>query len=188
MNSYVILVRGINVGGKSRVSMSELKIHLEELEFSLVQTYINSGNVLVSSNKNAQEVQEIVENVLAKEFKLDNKLNKVLVLTQKQLESVVKEKPKGFGEEPEKYHSDVLFVMDTTVKEVMPIFSPKEGVDTIWPGDEVIYSQRLSAKQTQSRLNKIMLSPLYKSLTIRNWNTTVTLTKLLDTVSGKLHQ
>jgi uncharacterized protein (DUF1697 family) len=63
--------------------------------------------------------------------------------------------------------------------EAMAAFSPKEGVDTVWPGDGVIYSQRLSAKRTQSRLNRVMASPAYKSMTIRNWNTT---TKLLELV------
>jgi len=41
----------------------------------------------------------------------------------------------------------------------------------------VIYSQRLSAQRTKSRLNRIMAAPEYKRMTIRNWNTT---TKLLE--------
>jgi uncharacterized protein (DUF1697 family) len=51
----------------------------------------------------------------------------------------------------------------------------------------VIYSQRLSAQRTKSRLNKIMASPVYKSMTIRNWNTTTKLLELLrkmDAVQG----
>ncbi|MCA9911371.1 MAG: DUF1697 domain-containing protein, partial [Anaerolineae bacterium] len=56
-------------------------------------------------------------------------------------------------------------------------FNPREGVDNVWPGEGVIYSQRLSAQRTKSRLNRIMAAPAYKSMTIRNWNTT---TKLLD--------
>jgi uncharacterized protein (DUF1697 family) len=59
----------------------------------------------------------------------------------------------------------------------MPLFNPREGVDKVWPGDGVIYSQRLSSQRTKSRLNKIMATPAYKSMTIRNWNTT---TKLLE--------
>jgi uncharacterized protein (DUF1697 family) len=59
----------------------------------------------------------------------------------------------------------------------MTVSNPREGVDKIWPGNGVIYSQRLSSKRTKSRLNKIMASSLYKSMTIRSWSTT---TKLLD--------
>ena len=45
----------------------------------------------------------------------------------------------------------------------------------------VIYSQRLSAERAKSRLSKIMASPLYKSMTIRSWNTTI---KLLEIMTG----
>ena len=62
----------------------------------------------------------------------------------------------------------------------MEAFDPRPGVDTVWPGDGVIYSQRLSVQRTKSRLNKVMASPLYKSMTIRNWATTTTLAKLVS--------
>jgi len=44
----------------------------------------------------------------------------------------------------------------------------------------VIYSQRLSSERTKSRLSKIVGTPAYKSMTIRNWNTTTKLLKILD--------
>jgi uncharacterized protein (DUF1697 family) len=62
----------------------------------------------------------------------------------------------------------------------MQVFDPRPGVDTVWAGDGVIYSQRLSAQRTKSRLSKIMGTPAYKSMTIRSWATTVTLLELLE--------
>jgi uncharacterized protein (DUF1697 family) len=99
------------------------------------------------------------------------------VLTLGQLQAVVDNKPKGFGEQPEKYHSDAIFLMGIDAAQAMSVFDPREGVDTVWPGNGVIYSQRLSALRTKSRLSKIMASPLYKSMTVRSWSTTI---KLLD--------
>jgi uncharacterized protein (DUF1697 family) len=61
----------------------------------------------------------------------------------------------------------------------MAAFNPREGVDRVWPGDGVIYSQRLSAERTKSRLNRIMTSPHYKAMTIRSWQTTLALLELL---------
>lgn len=177
MNTYVLLLRGINVGGKNKISMAELKVFLEEEGFQNVTTYINSGNVIVESDLEAKTISQRVEKNLPKKFKLDSSIIKILVLTQKQLQKVVDHKPKGFGDQPTKYHSDAIFLMDIDADKALSIFSPREGVDKIWPGDGVIYSQRLSAKRTQSRLNKIVGTPLYKSMTIRNWNTT---TKLLN--------
>lgn len=181
MNSHVILLRGINVGGKNKISMTGLVKCLEELGFSNVSTYIASGNVILQSDKPADEVKAQIEAVLPVSFKLDSELIKVLVLTRKQLQAVIDNKPKGFGDQPEKYHSDAIFLMDIDAAQAMPVFNPREGVDKVRPGDGVIYSQRLSAKRTKSRLSKIMASPLYKSMTIRNWSTTI---KLLDTLKG----
>lgn len=177
MITYVILMRGINVGGKNKISMSELKLFLEEQGFKSVITYIQSGNVILQSKLDAKSLSKKVEKYLPKRFKLDSSIIKVLVLSSDQLKAVVDSKPKGFGEQPEKYHSDAIFLMGIDSAQAMSAFSPRDGVDKVWPGDGVIYAQRLTALRTKSRLNKMMASPLYKSMTIRSWGTT---TKLLD--------
>jgi uncharacterized protein (DUF1697 family) len=177
MNTYVILLRGINVGGKNIVPMAGLRKCLEEQGFSNISTYIASGNVILNSDKRANEVKAQIEEVLPGNFKLDDGLINVLVLPHNQLQAIIDNKPKGFGEQPEKYHSDAIFLMGIDSAQVMPAFNPREGVDQIWAGNGVIYSQRLSSQRTKSRLSKIMGTPLYKSMTIRNWNTT---TKLLE--------
>lgn len=182
MTDYIILLRGINVGGKNKVAMASLKKCLEELGFSDVSTYIASGNVIIKSDKPAAKIRAQIEKALPENFKLDSELVKVLVLTRKQFQAVIDNKPKDFGEQPEKYHSDVIFLMDITPKEALPVFAPREGVDHIWPGDGVIYSQRLSAQRTKSRLGKIVGTPPYKSMTIRSWNTTTKLLKLLEEI------
>jgi uncharacterized protein (DUF1697 family) len=179
MKTYVILLRGINVGGKNNVPMASLKKCLEDLGFSNVSTYIASGNVLLASDKSPTEIQAQIEKALPASFKLHSELIKVLVLTRKQLQAVVANKPAGFGEQPQTYHSDAIFLMGIDSAEAIAAFSPREGVDEVWPGDGVIYSQRLSAQRTKSRLNKIMAAPVYKSMTIRNWNTTTKLLELL---------
>lgn len=179
MNTYIVLLRGINVGGKNKVPMADLKKCLEDLGFSDVKTYIASGNVILESDKSAAEIQALVEEALPRCFTLDDELVRALALTRDQFQSIVENKPGGFGEQPEKYHSDAIFLMGIDAAQAMPVFNPREGVDKIWPGEGVIYSQRLSAQRTKSRLNKIMASPLYKSMTIRSWSTTTKLLELL---------
>jgi uncharacterized protein (DUF1697 family) len=180
MRSYVVLLRGVNVGGKNKVPMAALRECLEKLGFADVTTYIASGNVILSSDKSAKAVKPLIENALLKSFTLDSELIKVLILSREQLQAVVDSKPEGFGEEPDKYHSDAIFLMDIDASEALPVFKPREGVDMVWAGDGVIYSQRLSALRTKSRLSLIMASPLYKSMTIRNWNTVTRLLKMLQ--------
>lgn len=177
MNTYLVLIRGINVGGKNIVSMAVLREALEKLGFANVATYINSGNVILESDQRPAEIKAQIEAVLPKSFKLDSELVKVLVLSRKQLQAVIDNKPKGFGEQLEKYHGDAIFLIDIDPNEALAVFDPREGVDKIWPGDRVIYSQRLSAERTKSRLGKIVGTPAYQSMTIRSWKTT---TKLLE--------
>jgi uncharacterized protein (DUF1697 family) len=174
---YVVLLRGINVGGKNKVAMTSLKKCLEALGFPYVSTYIASGNVILESDKPADEIKAQLEETLPESFKFDDDLIKVLVLTRNQLQAVIDNKPEGFGEHPEKYHSDAIFLIGIDSASAMQLFNPRDGVDKVWPGDGVIYSQRLSSQRTKSRLSKIMATLAYKSMTIRNWNTT---TKLLE--------
>jgi len=160
--------------------MAELKRRLEELEFHDVITYIASGNVILKSDKNADETRTAIETMLPERFLLDTKLIKVLVLTHRQLKSIVNNRPQGFGDQPDIYHSDAVFLIDLDSDQAMHVFHPREGVDMVWPGIGVIYSQRLSALRTKSRLSKIIGTPEYKSMTIRSWGTTIQLLALLE--------
>jgi uncharacterized protein (DUF1697 family) len=179
VTTYLILLRGINVGGKNKVPMAPLRELLEELGYSNVSTYIASGNVMLSSDSPPGDIKRRIEEELPRTFRLDSELIAVLVLTRAQLQAVVDHKPEGFGEHPETYHSDAIFLMGIDAATAMPVFDPRPGVDSIWQGDGVIYSQRLSAERTKSRLNKAISTPAYKSMTIRSWATTMALFELM---------
>jgi uncharacterized protein (DUF1697 family) len=179
VTTYLVLLRGINVGGKNKVPMAELRSMLEDLGFENVSTYIASGNVFLDSKLAAKTVASRIEAALPKAFKLDTELLRVAVLTKAELEAVVDGRPKGFGNEPTKYHSDAVFLMGISADEAVKVFNPREGVDRVWPGDGVIYSQRLSAERTRSRLGRIVGTPAYRSMTIRSWQTTLALLELM---------
>lgn len=180
--TYLALLRGINVGGKNKVPMAELKALLEEIGLEEVSTYIASGNAMFRSGLAASAIARKIEAGLTATFKLDDELVKVLVLSHAQLKAVVDQRPKGFGDAPDTYHSDAIFLMDIDRDEAFAVFKPRDGVDKVWPGEAMIYSQRLSAERTKSRLSKMMESPLYKSMTIRSWQTTLKLLELMEAV------
>ena len=184
MTTYLVLLRGINVGGKNKVPMAPLREVLEELGYLDVSTYIASGNVILRSDRAAATIKREIEAALPKRFRLDSAVVAVRVLTRAELRKVVKRKPKGFGEEPGTYHSDAIFLIGLDAKKAMEVFDPHPEVDRVWPGDGVIYSQRLSAQRTKSRLNKIISTPLYQSMTIRSWSTTLALLERMDTAAG----
>ena len=180
MTRYLVLLRGINVGGRNKVPMAALRELLESHGHTKVSTYIASGNVILSSDQSAATIKRELEEALPKVFKLDSELIAVLVLTRAQLRAVVRKRPKGFGDHPETYHSDAVFLMGIDAPTAMKVFDPRPGVDEVWPGTGVIYSQRLSAQRTKSRLGKIVGTPAYKSMTIRSWQTTIALLERME--------
>jgi uncharacterized protein (DUF1697 family) len=180
MHTSVVLLRGINVGGKNKVPMADLKQCLKILGFSNVSTYIASGNVILESEQQPDVIKGLIEQALPKCFIIDDELIKVLMLSRDQFRAIIHNKPEGFGEQQDKFHSDAIFLIDIGIEQAMSVFDPREGVDRIWPGTGMIYSQRLSSQLTKSRLSKIIGTPEYKCMTIRSWNTVIKLMALLN--------
>ena len=176
MTSYVALLRGINVGDKNLIKMAALKACFETNGFENVSTYIQSGNVLFeSADSPPGQLTPRIEEMLAETF---DYMPTVVVRNRRQMRAIVERAPKGFGAEPKKYRYDVIFLKEPlTATVAMKHLPTNPAVDRAYPGTGVLYVSRLTAKATQSRLNKIISSPIYPSVTIRNWNTT---TKLLE--------
>ena len=65
---YVLLLRGVNVGGKNKVVMSELKELLRGEGFSDVDSYINSGNLFFSSDESVGKIVLKIEKVLEENY------------------------------------------------------------------------------------------------------------------------
>ena len=179
MSEWVALLRGINVGGKNLIKMAELAACFEAQGFTGVLTYIQSGNVLFSAAGAPAALTVKVEVALGKTFGYQAS---VVLRTRAQMKSIVERAPPGFGAKPALFRYDVAFLKEpltaaTAVKNVRA----KDGVDTVQAGTGVLYMSRLVAKASQSQLTRITSSPVYQSMTIRNWNTT---TKLLALMSA----
>ena len=177
--THVALIRGINVGGRNPVPMARLRESLAERGYADTRTYIQSGNVLVSApGRSAAEVTSIVEACLAEDFDVATVVVSVAAGT---LRTAVEHAPAGFGARPEEFHSDVAFLRPgVDSADALAAFGIREGVDTAWAGDGVVYFQRLSAQRTRSRMSTVTASPVYRDMTIRNWRTTTTLVGMLD--------
>src|ERR1043166_4486381 len=166
MTQYVALFRGINVGGNNLIKMAELKACLESLGLADVRTYIQSGNVLFASPEaDAAKLTKTIEAELSKTFTYQSRL---VLRSQKQLQAIVDDAPKSFGTKPAEYRYDVIFLKEPlTAVEAVQNITPKEGVDQVSAGPGVIYFSRLTSKASQSRLPRIIGTPMYQNMTIR---------------------
>ncbi len=172
------LLRGINVGGRNPVVMTELREAFEAEGFQAVSTYIQSGNVLFEDDAPRASLEGNLEKLLERRFGVPLV---VVLRSHRQLRSVGEKAPEGFGAKPDSYHSDVVFLKaPLTSKQAMRIVELREGVDEAWPGTGVLYFARRNDRLAQSRMSRIVGTPEYQQMTIRSWATTTTLLGLLD--------
>ena len=126
------------------------------------------------------EVAARIERGLPGAFALDSELIRVLVLDRKAYRQVITGAPAGFGDEPDTYRYDVGFYVGVGAAEVEPFLTVNPEVDEVTCGKRAFYHRRVAALASRSRLSKIVGTPVYASLTIRNWRTTVALAEMLD--------
>jgi len=174
---YLALLRGVNVGGRNLVKMTDLRAAFEGMGFEDVATYIASGNVLFRAPRQKREsLAARLESELSRRFGLELK---AVLLTEAQLRGVVEEAPCEFGADSDL--SDVIFVRSPlTVKQAFALLEFKEDVDRAWAGKGVIYFSRLASRASSSRLSKFAALPVYKSVTVRSWSTTQKLSALIE--------
>jgi uncharacterized protein (DUF1697 family) len=180
---YIALLRGINVGGKGIIKMSVLKDCLEQAGLTNVVTYIQSGNVIFESNeRSVSRVTADVENVLAQSF---GQPVTIVVQSVAQFQEVVVGVPKTWprGTHLRRYIAFLRAPMtaakalDATATALKK--ETREGVDIVTPGKGVLYmSTRLDAL-AKSRLTKLVGTPIYKAITIRNYSTCVKMLALV---------
>src|SRR5437868_4482960 len=106
MARHIVLLRGINIGSRNRIAMPELREALESAGFDDVQTYVQSGNVVLSSGKAAAEVARACERQIEKSFGLDIDVG---TRTRSQLAKVVERNPLAeVATDPKRYQLSFL--------------------------------------------------------------------------------
>lgn len=183
MTQYVALLRGINVGGRNLIRMSALRDCFVEQGLHEVATYIQSGNVIFrSSETRSAALVRRIEQALSGAF---GYRASVVLRNRRQLERTIAGAPPGFGSLPARFRYDVIFLKEPLrAAQAISGVPVMEGVDQATAGSGVLYFSRLIAKASQSKLARLVSLPIYQEMTIRNWNTTTTLLRLMKATGG----
>jgi uncharacterized protein (DUF1697 family) len=181
--TYVSLLRGINVSGKNIIKMDTLRTLYEKIGFKNVSSYIQSGNVIFEySNMDVQEIERKVGHAIETEFGYDVT---VIAKTSGDWEKILRQNP--FIQEADidvkKLH--VTFAAGELPDESAVYIDPKKiGNDrfAIWKNVIFVYCPDGygRAKLTNSFLEK----NLGLAATTRNWNTVIKLNDLLPAAKG----
>ena len=92
MEAKIAILRGINVGGKRKILMADLKILMQDLGYENIQTYIQSGNLIFEAGEKQQNDQlaENIESAILKQFNFEVP---VIVLSKNEIESAIANNP-----------------------------------------------------------------------------------------------
>ena len=172
MKRYIAFLRGINISGKNKVSMAELKKEFEKLEFGEVRTYLNSGNVAFSSEKgDTEKFRKQIEIMIKKQFTLDIP---VFVILREELDDILHNAPDWWGNENKEIYDNLIFIMPpATFAEVYcEIGEPKEELERIKDYNEAIFwSFSRKDYQKTNWWSKTANANISNKLTIRTENT-----------------
>ncbi len=176
MNIHVALLRGINVGGKNRLSMKDLAAMFEDAGCRSVTTYIQSGNVIFQATPPlARRIPSLVQDAIADRFDFDAP---VLTRTAEELVKTVRANPfLKAGADVERLH--VAFLADrpaaANVKALDPDRSPPDAFAV--RGREIYLHLPNGAGRTKLT-NAYFDTKLETVSTLRNWRTVLKLLEL----------
>ena len=134
MTSYVVLLRGVNVGGR-RLKMAEVRAALADGGFPAARTVLASGNVLLDSEDDAARVGSAVENILTERFGYPAR---VLVRSSEELAQIVADYP--FDTDETTHHPYVVFCRGPEVlAELRAQLTEVDAAEQIAPGAGLLY-------------------------------------------------
>lgn len=167
---YILLLRGINVGGKNKVSMTDLKALLENAGFENLDSYINSGNLFFSIAESREICISKIRQVLEKNY--DFSIPFALLTKEEYLEEKA-ELPDWWKEEPAR--RDVLFFSCDMDKSVILNFLEKSTFykEIVYVGKQAVFWGKMDEAEYLKTTyhKKLMKQDFYKQITIRNGNT-----------------
>ncbi|WP_437918295.1 DUF1697 domain-containing protein [Sphingobacterium sp. LRF_L2] len=123
--TYVILLRAVNVSGKNIIKMADLREQLKDAGYKNVQTYIQSGNIILESDLSKAEIENRIQSLIQLKFQLDIP---VFALRPLEIENIITEGPQNENLDPSR-----LFI---TVLNQAPETALTEALRSIDHGDE----------------------------------------------------
>lgn len=185
MTRYALLVRGINVGGKNKVVMAELRQELTDLELEKVESYINSGNIFFISTEPKARLVETLEAFFEIHYPF---IQSFSLLSQEDYEEELKNLPDWWTKDLAR--KDVLFYTES-----LDVDQVIEKVNSLELKDEVVHFGKLGIfwgkfseeSYSKTAYHKYLLKmPFYRHITIRNAKTFDKIGQMLKNNKGDI--
>lgn len=177
METYISIVRGINVGGHRMINMNALKKMCSELNFTDIRTYVQSGNIVFKSKQtNIEKINALIQLAIKKEFGFDVP---VITMTQGELEKTILLNPfiKNKSLDPSFFHVTFLS-SEPTIEHRKQLTGINLKNDKCELSNRVIYLYCPEGYSNSKLTNSFFENRFQTTATTRNWRTINELFKL----------
>ncbi|APZ44903.1 hypothetical protein BW723_00755 [Polaribacter reichenbachii] len=176
MKRFIILLRGINVSGKNKIPMLDLRELLNSLGFQNVKTYIQSGNIILESSKTKSATCNTIRDAIKDKFGFNVP---VIARTIPEWKKAIENYP--FSTENEKI---VAFTFLDKASEITEIEINNIGEDKYKINGDVVYLNCPSTFAKTKLTNNSIEKKLKVTATTRNLRTTLKLLELSKDLTG----
>ncbi|MBZ9653475.1 DUF1697 domain-containing protein [Phyllobacterium lublinensis] len=171
MTTYIVLFRGINVGGNKLVKMETLRKVLSHAGFSDVKTYIQSGNLVLTSNQTARQVRETISPSFSAAFGFESRIS---IRNVDEWNCMIAKNPYPEAiDNPKALHA-VILDADPTDAALSEFAAKAEKSESFTLRNRVLYLHTpdgFGISKLALALDKVLKVPL----TARNWRTVLAL-------------
>lgn len=172
MKKYIALLRGINISGKNKIAMSELKSGFIETGYTAVSTYLNSGNVIFSGDTDDINIlSDTIKSMIKNKFGLDIP---VFVILQNELEDILNNAPDWWGNDNKEIYDNLILMFPLLSYDEFynEVGNPNEEYEKVYNyKNAVFWSFSRKDYQKTNWWSKTATSTIKDKITIRTANT-----------------
>jgi len=172
MKRYIALLRGINIGGKNKISMAALKTGFAELGFVEVTTYLNSGNVVFSSTvDDINTLSNKIQLLIKESFDLHIP---VFIISQESLEDILNHAPDWWGSNNKEIYDNLIFIFPSVSYNELydALGNPGEAYEKVYHYENAVFWSFIRKDyQKTNWWSKTAHSSVSNEITIRKANT-----------------
>jgi uncharacterized protein (DUF1697 family) len=179
MKTYICLLRGINVGGKNRLPMKELKALLENIGLQHVRTYIQSGNVVFQSKDDASSLSANISAAIMDRFGFEPQ---TMVLSGEEFEAAMDANPFPEAESQPKFLHLYFLASSPTHPDLAALEGVKKENERFLLLDRVFYlhaPEGIGRSKLAAKVEKALGEPA----TARNWRSAAKIMALAQEIS-----
>lgn len=175
MQTYIAILRGINVGGKNKIPMMELRSILTDIGLRQVRTYIQSGNIVFQAvESNASELADKVTRAIHDRWKYEVS---ALVLDKQQLTEIIEANP--FADSSDVSSQHITFLAETPDQQLIDTLSEiQDPPNDIWTNHSAVYLFCPNGYSKTKFTNTYIEKKLKVAATTRNMKTSLVLLQM----------